>query len=132
MCVLCREATAVLLEGCLARPSITTTTTHRRTSLGMDKVSCALAKVVLLDVPFSFRALADYSDVFHAALHRRSPGGRSLEQKDQDQQVANFGYPSSIKFIPRHVIYVAQPDDCCLISRFGLNYLSVLNTSTHH
>jgi hypothetical protein len=52
----------------------------------MDKASRALAEGVSPGVPFSFRALADYSDVSHATLHRRSHGGRPLEQKGQDQQ----------------------------------------------
>ena len=47
----------------------------------MDKASHALAEGVPLGVPFSFRALADHSDVSHATLYRRSYGGRSFEQK---------------------------------------------------
>jgi hypothetical protein len=82
----------------------------------MDKASRALAEGVPAGVPFSFRALADHSDVSHSTLHRRSHGGRSFEQKGQDQQyltpweeealvkfilqMANFGTPIRIKFIP--------------------------------
>jgi hypothetical protein len=116
--VLCRAATAGLPEGCCrARPSITTTTTtHQRTSIGMDPASRALAEGVPPGLPFSFRALADHSGVSHATLHRRSHGGPSSKQKGQDQQyltpweeealvkfilqMANFSYPIWIKFIP--------------------------------
>jgi hypothetical protein len=82
----------------------------------MDKASRTLAEGVPPGIPFSFRALADHSDVSYTILHRRSHSGRSLEQKGQDQQyltpweeealvkfilqIANFGYPIRIKFIP--------------------------------
>jgi hypothetical protein len=82
----------------------------------MDKASRALAEGVPPVVPFSFRALADHREVSHATVHRRSHGGRSLEQKAQDQQyltpweeealvkfilqMSNFGYPVQVKFIP--------------------------------
>jgi hypothetical protein len=82
----------------------------------MDKAGRALAEDVPPGVPFSFCALADHSDVSHATLHRRSHGGRSCEQESQDQQyliprekealvefipqIANFGSPIRIKFIP--------------------------------
>ncbi|KAI1513946.1 hypothetical protein KJE20_07079 [Pyrenophora tritici-repentis] len=82
----------------------------------MDEASRALAEGVPPGVPFSFRALADHRGGSHATLHRRSHGGRSLEQKAQDQQyltpweeealvnfilqMSNFGYPIRIKFIP--------------------------------
>jgi hypothetical protein len=70
--VLCRAATADLPEGCCrARPSTTTTTTHQRTSIGMDPASRALSEGVPPGVPFSFRALTDHSGVSHATLHRR-------------------------------------------------------------
>ena len=82
--VLCHAAAAGLPEGCCrARPSITTTT-HQRTSTGMDKASRALAEGLPPGALFSFRALAGHSDVSHATLHRRSHGGRSFEQKGQD------------------------------------------------
>jgi hypothetical protein len=100
----------------LAHPTTTTTTTHPRTSIAMDKASRALAEGLPPGIPFSFRALADHSGVPHATLHRRSHGGPSSEQKGEDQQyltpweeealvkfilqMANFGYPVRLKFIP--------------------------------
>lgn len=45
----------------------------------------ALAEGVPLGVTFSYRALADDSDVSHATLHRSSYGGRLPEYKGKDQ-----------------------------------------------
>jgi flagellar biosynthesis chaperone FliJ len=54
--------------------------------MGMDLASRALAEGVPLGVAFSFRALADYSRVSYATLHRRFYSGLSSEQKGNDQQ----------------------------------------------
>ncbi|PVH90671.1 hypothetical protein DM02DRAFT_620901 [Periconia macrospinosa] len=37
-------------------------------------------------MPDSYRALEDYSGVPHATLRRRAKGGRSIEEKANDQQ----------------------------------------------
>ncbi|KAF2691671.1 hypothetical protein K458DRAFT_411393 [Lentithecium fluviatile CBS 122367] len=82
----------------------------------MDKASQALTRGVPLDVPKSYRALADHSGVPRATLHHRANGRRSIEEKARKQQylhpweeeflvkfllqMSDLGQPVRIKFIP--------------------------------
>ena len=82
----------------------------------MDRASQVLAQDVPVDMPKSYRALADHGGVPHSTLYHRAQGQRSLEQKAESQQyltpweeralvkfflqMSNFGQPVRIKFIP--------------------------------
>ncbi|KAF2264638.1 hypothetical protein CC78DRAFT_616558 [Lojkania enalia] len=81
----------------------------------MDTPSRVLAQGVPPDVPLSYRALADHSEVPCSTLHHRAHGRRSMEEKTQSQQyltaweeealvkfhphMSDLGHPVRIKFI---------------------------------
>jgi hypothetical protein len=52
----------------------------------MDRASQVLAQGVPVDVPKSYRALANHGEVPHSTLHHRARERRSLEQKVESQQ----------------------------------------------
>jgi hypothetical protein len=90
----------------------------------MDRASQALAEGLLPDVPKTYAALAEYSDVPLSTLHHRARGRCSKEQKAASQQyltpqeeqalvkfllqMSDLGSPVRIKFLPSLAFIIAH------------------------